>query len=189
VEVRRRLEQAETAAPPAESDWASAPLTALCEHIVETHHEYLRRELPRIRTQLAKLAAVHSARHPELGEALRVFVPFDDELRLHMAKEERVLFPLVEAIEAGAVPPSADVLQPIRVMEADHDEAGAALAELRRLTAGYATPADGCNTYRAAMAALAELEADMHAHVHKENNILFPRIEGLVAPALAAGPR
>jgi regulator of cell morphogenesis and NO signaling len=187
VEVRRRLDQADAAAPPPATDWASAPLAALCEHIVETHHEYLRRELPRLGAFLAKLAAVHGERHPELGDALRVFGPFADELRLHLVKEERVLFPLIEQIAAGAVPPSAEVLQPIRVMEADHDGAGAALAELRRLTAGYSVPADGCNTYRAAMAALAELEADLHTHVHKENNILVPRVERLVAGGPAAG--
>jgi regulator of cell morphogenesis and NO signaling len=189
ADVRRRLDWADTAAPPPAADWASAPLDALCEHIVTTHHDSLRRELPRLRQLLAKLADVHGERHPELRAALRVFGPFADELGLHMAKEERVLFPLIAAIEAGAVPPTADVLEPIRVMEADHDDAGAALDELRRLTGGYACPPDGCNTYRATMAGLAELEADMHAHVHKENNILFPRVERLVRPGAAAGPR
>ena len=79
------------------------------------------------------------------------------------------------------MPPTPFVLQPVAVMEAEHDAAGRALAELRRLTGGYAVPAEGCNTYRAAMSGLAELEADMHAHVHKENNILFPRAARLIA--------
>jgi regulator of cell morphogenesis and NO signaling len=106
----------------------------------------------------------------------------------HMGKEERVLFPLIAGIESVAVPRTPFVLQPIAVMEAEHDDAGRALAEMRRLTDGYAVPADGCNTYRAAMAGLAELEADMHAHVHKENNILFPRAARLVAPVGEGSP-
>jgi regulator of cell morphogenesis and NO signaling len=179
-DVGRRLAAAAPAEP--ESDWRSAPLAGLCDHIVRTHHAYLRRELPRLRGLLAKLARVHGDRHPELRGVLTVFGPFADELTAHMAKEEWVLFPLIARIESGDVPRTPRVLQPIAVMEAEHDDAGRALAEMRRLTGGFAVPADGCNTYRAALAGLAELEADMHAHVHKENNILFPRAAQLVAP-------
>jgi regulator of cell morphogenesis and NO signaling len=179
-EVSRRLAATEVAE--SETDWRAAPLAALADHIVSTHHAFLRRELPRLRGLLAKLARVHGDRHPELRDALAVFGPFADELTEHMMKEERVLFPLITGLESGRVPRTPFVLQPIAVMEAEHDDAGRALAEMRRLTGGYALPADGCGTYRAAMAGLAELEADMHEHVHKENSILFPRAARLVAP-------
>jgi iron-sulfur cluster repair protein YtfE (RIC family) len=64
---------------------------------------------------------------------------------------------------------------PIRQMESEHDQAGAALARLRELTDGFETPAWACNTYRALLDALTSLERDMHLHIHKENNVLFPR--------------
>jgi regulator of cell morphogenesis and NO signaling len=60
-------------------------------------------------------------------------------------------------------------------MEHEHDSAGAALERMRELTDGYAVPADACNTYRALLHALEQLETDMHVHVHKENSILFAR--------------
>jgi regulator of cell morphogenesis and NO signaling len=178
--VSRRLDAPECATP--EVDWREVPLAVLCDHVVRTHHRYLRHELPRLRGLLAKLVRVHGDRRPELGETLAVFGRFADELAAHMEKEERVLFPLVAGLESGQVPPTPFVLRPIAVMEAEHDDAGRALAELRRLTGGYVVPDGGCNTYRAAMTGLAELEADMHTHVHKENNILFPRAARLVAP-------
>src|SRR5262245_33837190 len=181
--VRRRLAEADTEGVSGGTDWRAAPLADLCNHIVSTHHAFLRRELPRLRDLLGKLTRVHGDRHPELRDVLAVFEPFADELAGHMAKEEQVLFPLITWIESGDVPPTPFVLQPIAVMQAEHDDAGRALSELRRLTAGYTVPAGGCNTYRAAMAGLAELEADMHAHVHKENNILFPRAARLVDEA------
>jgi regulator of cell morphogenesis and NO signaling len=171
-----------------DTDWRYAPLADLCGHIVATHHAFLRRELPCLRDRLGKLARVHGDRHPELRDVLAVFESFATELSGHMAKEEQVLFPLITWIESGDVPPTPFVLQPIGVMAAEHDDAGRALSEMRRLTGGYAVPADGCNTYRAAMAALAELEADVHAHVHKENNILFPRAARLVAPVEESNP-
>jgi regulator of cell morphogenesis and NO signaling len=185
--VRRLLARADAGEASDTADWRSARLADLCGHIVATHHAFLRRELPRLRELLAKLARVHGDRHPELRETFAVFGPFADDLERHMEKEERVLFPLIARIESGEVPRTPFVLQPIAVMEAEHDEAGGAMKEMQRMTSGYAVPADGCNTYRAAMAGLAELESDMHAHVHKENNILFPRAAQLVAE-VGAGP-
>ncbi len=39
---------------------------------------------------------------------------------------------------------------------------------------GTSTPADGCASYKALYDGLAEMEADTHLHIHKENNVLFP---------------
>jgi regulator of cell morphogenesis and NO signaling len=63
-------------------------------------------------------------------------------------------------------------------MVADHDRAGVLLAQLRSLTQGYTVPEDGCASYRALLEGLADLEADTHLHVHKENNVLFPVVLG-----------
>jgi regulator of cell morphogenesis and NO signaling len=79
--------------------------------------------------------------------------------------------------QAAAVPqfPFGSVANPIRMMEHEHEIAGDALAIIRTATNQYAVPEDGCNTYRALLDGLHTLELDMHRHVHKENNILFPR--------------
>jgi regulator of cell morphogenesis and NO signaling len=36
-------------------------------------------------------------------------------------------------------------------------------------------PPEACNSWRVLYHTLAEFERDLHAHIHKENNILFPR--------------
>ena len=36
--------------------------------------------------------------------------------------------------------------------------------------------ASSCSSYNAFSRGLAELEADTHLHVHKENNLLFPAV-------------
>jgi regulator of cell morphogenesis and NO signaling len=159
-------------------DLTSLTLTGLCEYVVETHHAYLRAELPRIDRLLTKVNAAHAARHPELRGLGRVFGEFATELSRHMAKEEYVLFPAIRRLEQEQLVPAGafgTVANPIRMMEAEHDHAGDALGAMRSLTSGFTPPADACPTYRALLAALAELEADMHRHVHAENNILFPR--------------
>jgi regulator of cell morphogenesis and NO signaling len=161
-----------------ERDWTRASLSELCDHIEQTHHAYLKQELPRLERCLAKIAAKHGPRDPRLVELLQVFLGFRAELEQHALKEERILFPLIRRLEAGDDPSGfhcGSVNNPIRVMVMEHDHAGAALARMRELTSGYQPPPDACNTYRGAMDALAELERDMHRHVHKENSILFPR--------------
>ena len=179
--VLRRLAAAD-AERPCEIDWTGAPLATLCDHIIETHHAFLRHELPRVGQLLAKVVGVHGDRHPELYRVLSVFEPFARDLDQHMAKEERVLFPLVKRLAAGDAV-GMNPLAPIRVMEAEHDQAGAAMAEMRRLTDDFRPPAGACASYRAALAGLHAIEQDLHRHVHKENNILFPRAERLAKAA------
>jgi hemerythrin-like domain-containing protein len=43
------------------------------------------------------------------------------------------------------------------------------------VTKGYTTPPDGCISFQSLYQALSEFEADLHQHIHLENNILFPR--------------
>jgi regulator of cell morphogenesis and NO signaling len=95
-----------------------------------------------------------------------------------MLKEETVLFPIIARLEPASEVAQfhrVSVINPIRVMEHEHDDAGTALARLRALSGDYTPPADACRTYRALLEGLAELEADLHVHIHEENNILFPR--------------
>jgi regulator of cell morphogenesis and NO signaling len=60
-------------------------------------------------------------------------------------------------------------------MGLEHHDAGAALARIRALTDDYSPPDWACNTYRAMLDSLAHLERDMHQHIHKEDNVLYPR--------------
>jgi regulator of cell morphogenesis and NO signaling len=162
------------------------PLERLIDHIVTTHHAYVREALPRIVRYLTKLQEVHGERHPELARIVRVFAELEAELNQHLLKEEQVLFPyirdLVEQDEqacGGFMSPFGTVENPIRMMEREHREAADALRIIRGLTRGYVAPDDGCTTYQVAMAELAQFEHDLHRHVHLENNVLFPRAVAL----------
>lgn len=161
-----------------QTDWSRASLTELTEHIVATHHAYLNAELPRLQAIVEKVANAHGDRHPQMAEVRNVFGGLRAELEAHMAKEEQVLFPMIQELERATRRPEfhcGSVANPIRVMELEHDGAGGALESLRELTRGYSTPADACNTWRAMADGLRQLEEDLHVHIHKENNILHPR--------------
>jgi regulator of cell morphogenesis and NO signaling len=164
-----------SAAP--EVDAASLSLGALADHIEQTHHAYLKTELPRLTEKSERVARKHGWRDPRLREVRQTVRTFAEEMFGHMQKEEGILFPLVRQIEAGAGDAfhCGSIANPIHVMEAEHESAGAAIARLRELTNGFTPTDQDCNTHRALLGGLADLEADLHRHVHKENNILFPR--------------
>lgn len=181
-------ELAALAGAPAPAAWASLDAAGLVEHLLATHHRYLWEELPRIDALVEKIVAVHGARHPELVDIADCVRAIRADLEPHMLKEERVLFPMIRELataraSADAAPAfhCGTLRNPISVMEREHDAVGGLLARLRKLTDGYRVPDDGCATYRTCFAALEELEADTHLHVHKENNLLFPLVEQLEA--------
>jgi regulator of cell morphogenesis and NO signaling len=172
------------AAPP--SDWAELAPAELVDHIEATHHAYLHQELPRLAALVTKVVGVHGGRHPELDAIAETFGELQADLEPHLLKEERVLFPMIRALAGPGPAPVAHcgtVANPVAVMTAEHEVVGELLTRMRTLTNGYTAPADGCASYRALFDGLAELEADTHLHVHKENNVLFPAV---LAPGSAA---
>ncbi len=180
--VMQEVEQAQGAGASGK-DWQTAPLGELVKHIVATHHEYLKLELPALGNRLDKVHSVHGARDPEiLDRMVEVFASLRAELELHLHKEEAILFPFLEQygdaeVQGQPMPPVpfGTIGAPITMMEREHESAGGALAEFRTLTNDYRLPPYACDTVRALYAGLQALEADLHVHIHLENNILFPR--------------
>ncbi len=183
-QVLESLERAEAERRPsaAANDWQAASLASLVGHIIQTHHRFTRDELARLEPLLDKVCKVHGQNHGELLQIRRAFAGLSQELTMHMMKEERILFPYIvqleEAVEhrqAQPVSPFGTVQNPIHMMMVEHDSAGEALRQMRSLSSDYAPPADACVSYQTLYKALAELEQDLHQHIHLENNILFPR--------------
>jgi regulator of cell morphogenesis and NO signaling len=77
---------------------------------------------------------------------------------------------------------------PIAAMRMEHDDAALQLAHIRRLASGYLAPPDACRTWQTAYAQLAAFEADLHRHVHLENEVLFPLALHLLADRVECTP-
>lgn len=175
-EVLAELERREAEGTGNETRLTGMGLGELVDHIVDTHHGYLREELPRLSFLVDKVANAHGNAHPELLELRGVFEKLRVELEEHTEKEERVLFPACRELEQGvSIFPFGSVEGPIATMMAEHVKAGGYLDTVRELTWDYDLPNDACNSYRAMLDGLAELERDTHYHVFKENSILFPK--------------
>lgn len=182
-DVVKALESAaEPCATSAEHNWPAESLAELIDHIVNTHHKFVREETARLEPLLAKVCSVHGNNHPELLAVRDTFGLLTQELTLHLMKEERILFPYIVRMEEAVLQkdpvlpaPFGTVQNPIRMMTQEHDSAGEALRKIREASQDLRVPADACISYQTLYEALKAFEADLHQHIHLENNILFPR--------------
>jgi len=163
-------------------DYNSWPIDLLADYIEKKHHRYVEDTTKEIKPYLEKLCRVHGMRHPELFEINEHFIASAYELAMHMKKEELVLFPFVRQMAKAkhdkteiSVPHFGTVENPIQMMMNEHTTEGDRFRKIEVLSNNYEAPHDACNTYRVTLALLKEFEADLHLHIHLENNILFPK--------------
>src|SRR5579872_819184 len=181
-EILNRLRENAKETGPEDLNWMAAPLCELTRHIREKHHRYVREAIPRMRALSDKVATKHGRNHTELLDIGKLFAEVGREMIMHMQKEEQILFPYIDTLERavnahGSFEPPffQTVRNPIHAMVKEHDAAGELVKQIRKASLEYTTPADACTSYKALYQDLREFEADLHQHVHLENNILFPR--------------
>ena len=151
-DIETALVETSTRTATVEKDWYAAPLHDLVDHILQVHHAYMKEALPRLRGLVGKVLHAHGAHHGDmLRQVQDLYNALDTELTNHLRKEEEVLFPSIVGAEThrqgGPEGPAAcfgSVGNPIRQMEREHESAGAALAQIRKATGGYALPDDAC---------------------------------------------
>lgn len=161
------------------TNWYRASLTELCDHIQSTHHEYLRRELPRLARLLADIDDTSRRQHPELDELRELFGSFRQLLMEHVEQEEKALFETLRAIDSHKISvddKQADPRGLSLLMKGDHDQICTDLLRIRRLTNGYTPPHGASPAHRAMIAGLWELEANLQLAMREEDEILFPAV-------------
>lgn len=165
------------------NNWSEVSLTELVQHIITAHHGYLKEQLPRLKDLVKKVYNAHQQHHGETIRKLQQSLGhLQMDIEMHLAKEERILFPWIKDMEMyaeGQGPKPAmhcgSIENPIRQMEQEHESAGHILGEMRSNGSEYQLPDDACESFKALYDGLRALEKDLHEHIHLENNILFPK--------------
>jgi regulator of cell morphogenesis and NO signaling len=177
-----QLEIEEAKNNPIEQSWnyAAWELSFLADYIVNTHHEYLNREMGQISWYAHKTADVHGGKHPEVIKITAIFDKIVSDMVNHLREEEEVLFPAIKRVEMLRKKGSTLESEDCEIIKAslekpyrEHEEVGDAVHEIRHISDGYVIPKDVCNTFAVTYKKLKEFEEDLHRHVHLENNILF----------------
>lgn len=154
-------------------------LSEAVDHLLQTHHVYLKENLPRLAELLDKVIQEHAANHPELHTVKELFDEVRADLEPHLMKEEQVLFPMIKQLESSgetAETHGGTIQNPIRVMQAEHERVLTLFERIRATTRNFQVPEDGCQSYRLLFTGLDELEMDTLTHIQKENEILFPQV-------------
>ncbi|MBS1511036.1 MAG: iron-sulfur cluster repair di-iron protein [Bacteroidetes bacterium] len=182
VKIKQELENTTTASiSAAQHDFNSWNLSFLADYIVNVHHAYVKHNMPILSDLTQKVAEHHGATNPELKQIRDKADEMFSELKVHMKKEETILFPYIKQLDAANLAggkiekPFNTILQPISVMENDHEIVGKLAEDIRLLSSNFALPDSACNSYALLYKKLEEFEADLHTHIHLENNILFPK--------------
>ena len=177
-------------------DFQNSTASELIDYILEKHHAYTKEEMARLELLVDKVVSVHGKNHSELLGLRDLMNRLFADLKQHLFKEEQILFPYIVAtekslLEKGPAPfaPFGKVANPISMMLTEHDTAGELLREMRKVSSGYQVPSDACISYKTMYEAFEALEADLHQHIHLENNLLFLKaaaledaLRGVVAP-------
>lgn len=170
----KALETAESKDKQAGNDLSVLSPALLVEHILGTHHKYVKEALPVIWQFGQKVAEHHGDTHPELIDLRAAILREAEDLLDHLEKEEQILFPAIKQLAAGekGLP---YIRGTVEVMMKEHSSSGESLEEWRRLTNDYQVPEGACNSYRFLYEKLQEFDTDLRQHIHLENNILFPK--------------
>ena len=160
-------------------DWRKEKPSTLIKHLVQTHHEFTKKQLREIDILLFKVLKVHFQHHSEeLLKVHRYFGSLKTELEEHLVKEEEILFPLIEKYE---ITRDDNILSEINQLtkgtEEEHEAAGNILKDLEKVTSDFEAPEGACTSFKLVYTKLHDLEKDLFIHIYLENSVLFPMIQ------------
>lgn len=170
---------------PARWDYAGLNTKSLVAHI-NAHHAYIRETF----SEALRLGA-EVKDSPETIEIYEALVQLETCIKHHLTSEEYALFPYILEMEnvrdsklPFVAPKLGRVEQPIRAIESEHLNCICLLNKIRALSGRFITSAGASEEQQAWHELLKQLDADMHLHIHLENNILFPRAIALESELL-----
>lgn len=180
-ELLAKLQQTGRTSCASKASWINPILEALIAHLIRSRRSMTSKELPHI-TSLARSLAQCGDRVPPHGVELAMVVEaLVREVEVHLAKEEAVLFPLIQEVELAYIGEGANAVRPrtlhrrVGKMVHEHEQIGYLLSAARRLTDGFEGTSSCCAPYRELCDQLRVLDGEIREEVHLENNVLFHR--------------
>ncbi|MCM3236648.1 iron-sulfur cluster repair di-iron protein [Heyndrickxia oleronia] len=163
-------------------NWKEKSFSHIVHYIEETHHQYLKEELPQLTPYITKVYKVHGNKHHHLEKVKTLFQQLKTELLEHLMLEEDTQFPLIKEYDRHPTHETLErAVSQLDRLEKDHQNVGNILKELRKVTNNYHLPVGACRTFQLVYKRLEHLEEDTLSHIHIENNILFKRLINLHA--------
>jgi regulator of cell morphogenesis and NO signaling len=174
-------------------DFSQGSLGELIQYIVQTHHGFIREELPRLHTLCERVIAMRKWMNPELFDLARKLRRLSGDLTFHMSHTENKVFPYIEALERSrkdgtplAQSSMAEAESLIEEVMVGHTPAGEMLRQIEADTKGFTPPEDACPDMIGLYQGLKELARRRSNHIQLEGYVLFPRAMELEKEVQAA---
>lgn len=160
-------------------DPQSAGLRDLIEHLVSHHHQYLRRQLPRLQLLVHKAQRDATATYRDrLNRLQQLLTELRGLFDAHMIIQEQVLFPrimeLAQALD-GQGGFGGHLSEPLEEVASGYHQAARVFEEMRQVADHYRVPMDAGASHAALLQELSDLEGRTLAHAQIESQFLFPR--------------
>lgn len=174
-------------------DFQSWDAGFLIDYLLNIHHSYLDKALPRLQLLLKDFVAEHAKKHPYLDDLELQYNQLARTLRSSMAKEEDEIFPYIRQVvhaHKHKEPYAGLFIRTLRkpVEEAffkGHEMATNLIFSIRNLTNTYTAPANACLNHKVVISKLKELDNDLVQHIYLEEHVLFPKVVQMEKELLA----
>lgn len=169
----------------------SFPANLIVNYLHKAHTYYLDEKIPQIKSMISKLFDLSEGNKKTLNLISNFFNDYCKEFELHVAKEEKDVYPYVLKLEdalknsENQVILDKDILNySIRTYEQDHEDIEEKLFDMKSLIIKYLPPVNANNkTFEeisyALLRELFALEKELNEHSRIEDLILVPKVEGM----------
>lgn len=164
------------------NNWQGLSAAELADHVRNQFHLRFAQSVSQLMPFTQKISRKHGANDPVLGALEDTFATFARELESQLQQYEIDVFPAMRG-EAPAQETLGQTTQVMLDLAQRQQRIGDAIGRVKQATSGYAVGPGSCNTYRAVMRTLEELETSIGEYGRLQQDHLLPRYSNLSAVA------
>lgn len=162
-------------------------LADIITYLSNTHQYFLEIKVPEIQTLINKLleeSTVGNLKNIKLLDDF--FSKYVEEMKIHFAHEEEVVFPYIREIEKASKQMDAPksvaemiMAQPIETYERQHDNLEIKLTDLKNLIIKFLPPVNCRHIIQNLLMELFRVERDINDHSYMEEKVVVPKVKQL----------
>lgn len=154
----------------------------LCDYVVRIHHDYIQKALPVLVALGKQVTGLHGKTRPETLAIKDQFNALASDLKLHLFKEEQLLFPYIRSLaclekqgKTIDITKDGPLYRPMAGLEDEHGALEAVMDAIRDLSHDFTVPVQSSPAFNAWYQALSAFREDLIQHVQLESRVLFPK--------------
>jgi regulator of cell morphogenesis and NO signaling len=166
-------------------NWLEQPLGRLLDYLRDRRHPAFSAALSWAAEVLQRPCEICVRTPGEMADIRSQFAGLSRTISPHMSREERVLFPIIEHLDASwsrgehaTLNLSSGLGPAVNALMLDHSSMVSTLNAMRAITRQLTAREERCEEL---LTALGSLDRELREHVHLDNNILYPRAVALEA--------